>query len=119
MRSRTSTWFECKVRYDQTQENGTEKKVTEQYVVDAESFTEAEKAIVAELTPYVHGEFEVTNVKKAPYKEVFFMDGGEKILANETEKLVHAINKGKGQEQFEKPTDFNADNADVKYYKAK
>lgn len=77
MRSRTATWFECKVRYDQTQENGSQKAVTEQYVVDALSFAEAEKRITEEMAPYISGEFEVTDVKKAAYKEVFFMDGSE------------------------------------------
>ena len=77
MRSRTATWFECKVRYDQTQENGSQKPVTEQYVVDAMSFAEAEKCITEQLSPYINGKFEVTDVKKAAYKEVFFMDGSE------------------------------------------
>lgn len=35
-------WFECKVRFDKTMENGSIKKVTEAYLVDAVSFTEAE-----------------------------------------------------------------------------
>ena len=48
MRSRTSDWFETKIRYDKTQEDGTQKKVTEQYVVDALSFTEAESSIIEE-----------------------------------------------------------------------
>ena len=77
MKSRTATWFECKVRYDQTQENGSQKAVTEQYVVDALSFAEAEKRITEEMAAYISGEFEVTDVKKAAYKEVFFMDGSE------------------------------------------
>ena len=42
MRSRTSTWFETRVRYDKTMEDGQTKKVIEQYVVDAVSFSEAE-----------------------------------------------------------------------------
>ena len=42
MRSKTSTWFETKVRYDKTMDDGREKKVTEVFVVDALSFTEAE-----------------------------------------------------------------------------
>lgn len=37
-----STWFECKVKYDKMMENGMQKKVTEPYMVDALSFTEAE-----------------------------------------------------------------------------
>ncbi len=53
MKSRTATWFECKVRYDQTQKNGKVKTVTEQYVVDALSFAEAEKRITEEMAPYI------------------------------------------------------------------
>lgn len=45
MRSKTSTWFETKVRYDKTMEGGHEKKVTKAFVVDALSFTEAEAKI--------------------------------------------------------------------------
>jgi hypothetical protein len=55
-------------------ENGLQKKVTEQYVVDALSFSEAEKRIIEEMSAYISGEFEVTDVKKAQYKEVFFDD---------------------------------------------
>ena len=74
MRSRTATWFECKIRYEKVQEDGTQKKVTELYVVDALSFSEAEKRIIEEMSAYISGEFEVTDVKKAQYKEVFFSD---------------------------------------------
>ena len=74
MRSKTATWFECKVRYEKVMENGTEKKVTEQYVVDALSFSEAEKRIIEEMSAYISGEYEITDVKKAQYKEVFFSD---------------------------------------------
>ena len=51
-----------------------QKKVTEQYVVDALSFAEAEARITEEMSAYISGEFEVTDVKKAAYKEVFFSD---------------------------------------------
>ena len=54
-----------------------QKKVTELYVVDALSFAEAETRITEEMTKYISGEFEVTDVKKAPYKEVFFAEDGE------------------------------------------
>ena len=46
MRSRTATWFECKIRYEKTMEDGMQKKVTEAYVVDALSFSEAEERII-------------------------------------------------------------------------
>ena len=75
MRSRTAIWFECKVRYEKTMEDGTIKKVTEVYVVDALSFSEAEKRITEEMSSYVSGELEICNLKIAPYKEIFFADG--------------------------------------------
>ena len=78
MRSRTSNWFECKVRYEKTTEEGLQKKVTEQYVVDALSFSEAEQRITEEMSAYISGEFEVTDVKKAQYKEVFFDDQSDR-----------------------------------------
>lgn len=68
----TNNWFECKVRYDKTMENGQQKKVTETYIVSALSFTEAEARIVEEMKPFVSGEFSVKNIRRANYKEVFF-----------------------------------------------
>lgn len=67
-----NTWFECKVRYEKMMENGMNKKVTEPYLVDALSFTEAEKRIIEEITPYITGEFTVSDIKRANYSEVFF-----------------------------------------------
>lgn len=55
-------------------EDGLQKKVTEQYTVDALSFTEAETSITEEMSSYISGEFEVADIKKASYKEVFFSD---------------------------------------------
>ena len=43
-------WFECKIRYEKVAENGMNKKVTEPYLVDALSFTEAESRIIEEIT---------------------------------------------------------------------
>lgn len=68
------TWFECKIRYEKTMENGMNKKVTEPYLVDALSFTEAEKRIIEEITPYITGEFTVSDIKRANYSELFFSD---------------------------------------------
>ena len=59
MRSRTTIWFEAKIRYEKTMEDGCLKKVTETYVIDALSFGEAEKRILEEMASYVIGEIEV------------------------------------------------------------
>ena len=74
MRSSTAIWFEAKVRYDKTMEDGCLKKVTETYVIGALSFSEAEKRILEKMGSYVSGEIEVCGLKIAPYKEVFFAD---------------------------------------------
>ena len=74
MRSRTAQWFECKIKYEKVMEDGLQKQVVEQYVVDALSFAEAEQRIIEEMSQYISGAFEVVDVKKAAYKEVFFDD---------------------------------------------
>lgn len=64
-------WFECKVRYDKTMETGLLKKVTETYVVEALSFTEAERRFIEEMRPLISGEFIVTDIKRAKLTELF------------------------------------------------
>ena len=59
------TWFECKIRYEKVMENGMQKKVTEPYLVDALSCTEAEARII---------EFTVSDIKRANYSELFPSD---------------------------------------------
>ena len=68
------TWFTCKISYEKTLENGMNKKVTEPYLVDALSFTEAEARIIEEMAPYVSGEFTVAAVAKANYSELFYAE---------------------------------------------
>ncbi len=74
MRSRTAQWFETKVRYDKTMEDGMPKKVIESYVVDALSFGEAEERITKEMSVYISGEFNVKAIAPATYGEVFFSE---------------------------------------------
>ena len=74
MISRVSKFFEVKIQYQKTLEDGKEKKVTEQYVVEALSFTEAEARIIEEITHYTDGDFDVVSEKIAPYNEIFLSD---------------------------------------------
>lgn len=73
-------WFECKVTYDKTLENGTIKKVTEPYLIDALSFTEAEARIIEELKPYLSGEFTIADIKRAKLSELFFNENGDRYF---------------------------------------
>ena len=63
-------WFECKVKYDKTMENGLIKTTTDTYLVDAISFTEAEKRFIEEIEPYMTGEFVVSDIKRAKLSEI-------------------------------------------------
>jgi hypothetical protein len=73
-------WFECKVSYDKTMENGIIKKITEPYLVDALSFTEAEARIIEEIKPYISGEFTIADIKRAKLSELFFNASGDKYF---------------------------------------
>ena len=64
-------WFECKVRFDKMMENGSVKRVTEAYFVDALSFTEAEARIIQEQTPYISGDMTIPAIKKTNIAEIF------------------------------------------------
>ncbi|MBR3466664.1 MAG: DUF4494 domain-containing protein [Bacteroidales bacterium] len=76
MKTRTAQWFECKVKYEKMDADGLKKSVTEQYVVDALSFAEAEERLFEEIQHlYNGGDLEVTDVKKAAYKDVLFDEG--------------------------------------------
>ena len=74
MKTRTASWFETKVRYEKELENGMQKFVTEQYVVEALSFTEAEAAITKEMSLYIRGEFKITDIRPATYGEIHFSE---------------------------------------------
>ena len=66
-----SQWIKTSVRFTKIMENGTAKRVTESYLVDALSFAEAEARILREVTAYVRGEFNVSAVKKLNVQEIF------------------------------------------------
>lgn len=71
-------WFECKVKYDKMQENGIQKTVTEPYLFDALSFTEAEKRVVEEIQPFISGEFTVSDIKRRRFADTFFNETGDR-----------------------------------------
>lgn len=72
--SRTAQFFDVGIRFDKTQEDGTQKKVTEKYAIDALSFTEAETAAIKEMEPYISGDYKITSESPANYGEVVLSD---------------------------------------------
>ncbi len=76
MKSITGMWFLCKIRHEKTMDDGTCKTITEQFVVAALSFTEAEARITKEISSYVSGDFEVVEIDRCKFKEIFFVEEG-------------------------------------------
>lgn len=71
-------WFECKVTYERQADGVGMKKVSELYLVDALSFTEAEERIIKEIQPLVSiGELEVSNIKRIKFAELFLNEAEE------------------------------------------
>lgn len=71
-------WFEVKIKYEKTAEEGKIVKVTETYLVDALSFTEAETRIIKEMKPFISGEFFVNAIRRAKINELFYNEDGDK-----------------------------------------
>ncbi len=89
-----NTWFECKVTYDRTGEDGIIKKVTEPYLVDALSFTEAETRINKECAAYATGEFTVSAVKRCKIAEMVYDPEGDRWYRCKVNTLVLDEEKG-------------------------
>lgn len=91
-------WFGCKVKYAKTQEDGTEKVVKEEYLVDAQTFTEAESRIIEEMTPFISGEFDVATVKKNGAVELFYSDNEDADRFYQVKASFISIDEKSGKE---------------------
>ena len=67
-------YFLSTVRYEKTMENGLNKTVSEQYLFDALSFTEAEARTIEELKPYISGEFSIPQIVKPRISELMLSE---------------------------------------------
>jgi len=72
-------WIEVKARYEKMTDSGAQKRVTEAYLVDALSCTEAEARIIKEITPFTSGEFSVISNKKVNISEIFTKYNGDRL----------------------------------------
>lgn len=96
-------WFETKISYDTILENGMQKQVTDTYLIDALSFTEAEERIIEEMKPRITGNYTIITIKRYKLSEIFVTAVGEryfkaKVLLEDMDKkkktpaymLIHA-----------------------------
>lgn len=74
-------WIEVRARYDKMMENGSVKKVTEPYLVDALSCTEAEARVTEELKPFIggSGDFRISSVVTTKISEIFWDAAGDRF----------------------------------------
>lgn len=91
----SATWYECKVKYRKLLETGEQKLVTEPYLVDALSYTEAEKRINEEMASYVSEEFKITNIKVANYAEIHPFENSDRWFRTKVSLVTFDEESGK------------------------
>lgn len=73
-----ATWYLGKIRFQREDDAGSLKTITEQYLIDSVSYTEAEARmfeVVASNTP----DFQLISLTKMRLSEVFFEENGSEI----------------------------------------
>jgi hypothetical protein len=88
-------WFECKVQYDKiSSDDSKQKKTTDTYLVDALSFTEAEARLIREVSPYISGEYTVSNIRRTRVYELFDAPTGDRWYRARVHFVVIDPDKG-------------------------
>ena len=91
----SATWYECKVRFRKIDETGLQKVVTEPYLVDALSYTEAEKRMTQEMMTYTSEEFKITNIRVANYAEVHPFENTDRWFRSKVALTAYDEESGK------------------------
>ena len=92
-------WFTCRVSYQKLSETGAESKVTESYLVDSYTYTEAEARITLRMRELVSSPFEVVNIAKSNLAEVFFNDSGDAWYKVKVALIFYDEDSGKEKQQ--------------------
>ena len=71
------TWYQCKIKHSKEMEDGFVKQVTDAFLVDAVSYTEAESRINEIAAQDISGEFAVTQITKTNIAEVINVDDAD------------------------------------------
>lgn len=92
-------YYEVTLRYEKMGEDGKQRKVSEKYLCDALSLTEAETIATERMKPYISGDFIATSAKQTKVEEVIGCEDANWFLAKidyptvdeKTAKLKHNI----------------------------
>lgn len=91
----STIWYECKVKYRKLDENAVQKVITEPYLVDALSYTEAETRINAEMSAYISEEFKITNIKVANFAEIHPFENSDRWFKSKVSLVAYDEESGK------------------------
>jgi hypothetical protein len=91
----SNNWHIVKVKYTKQFTDGTLKRVTEPYLVNSISFTDAEARIHQEVGEFVRGEFMVTAVTKKDYADIFHYDDAEVWFESKVAYVSEDADSGK------------------------
>lgn len=90
-----NNWFLVKCKFTREFQNGTFKRVTEPYLLNAMSFTEAEARIYKEVGEYVRGEFLVQAISKVDYADIFDYDDSDTWFKAKVSYVTEDADSGK------------------------
>ena len=91
----SATWYECKVKFRKTDDSGVQKVVTEAYLIDAISYTEAERRINEEMAAYISEEFKITNIKVAKFSEIHPFENCDRWFKSKIALVAYDEESGK------------------------
>ena len=90
-----TTWYECKIKYRKTLDNGIQKLVSELYLVDAMTYTEAESRISTEMSAYISEEFKITTIKTANFSEIHPFENTDRWFKSKVSLIAFDEESGK------------------------
>lgn len=90
-----SQWFTVKMKFDRQGEDGLITKVTEPFLVDAVTFTDAEKRVLEEIKAYATtGDIDVADIKKTKIAELVYDESGDRWYRCKINYMTIDENKG-------------------------
>jgi len=92
-----NNWYDCSIKYRKTIDSGAQKVVTESYLIDALTFTEAEARITEEMKAYIDQESKVSNIKQTNISEVHFFEDSDRWF--KAKVTLFAYDEATGKEQ--------------------
>lgn len=93
-----NNWFKVKIRAQKMCEDGVQRNVSEEYLIDAMSWTEAETKIIEELQPF-YTEFSITDIRPYKVSESFLSETGDRYYRSKLEYITRDEKSGREKKQ--------------------